>query len=215
MARFIPALRFDALTRFYDPVVALTTRERTFKRRLVEQVALQRGHRVADVGCGTGTLTIMLKRSCESADVIGIDGDPKTLAMARLKALSAKARIEFSEGLAWSLGLADCSVERVTSSLLLHHLDSIDKARTLAEMFRVLVPGGEVHIADWGQPHGPVMRVAFLGVQLLDGFETTTANVRGLLPMYITRAGFERVEETTRFRTPLGSISLYRAVRPR
>jgi hypothetical protein len=58
------------------------------------------------------------------------------------------------------------------------------------------------------------MRLAFLGVQLLDGFSTTSDNVRGLLPHFITRAGFHSVEETSRMRTPLGTISLYRALRP-
>lgn len=214
MAKFIPALRFDALTRFYDPVVALTTREREFKSRLVEQVALHPGQRVLDVGCGTATLTLMLKRSCPDADVVGVDGDPKTLAIAQRKATAAGLDIQLREGLSWSLGVPDASFDHVTSSLLFHHLDADGKMRSLESIHRALKPGGQLHLADWGRAHDPFMRAAFLSVQLLDGFATTRDNVRGLLPDYMARAGFDRVEETTRLRTPLGSISLYRAVHP-
>lgn len=214
MARFIPALRFDALTRFYDPVVAATTRERTFKRRLVEQVALQPGQRLLDVGCGTGTLTLLLKQSSPAAEVVGLDGDPKTLAMARRKAEQAGASIEWREGMSWALGVPDQSFDHITSSLLLHHLDFDGKMTTLTAMRRALKAGGTLHIADWGRAHDVLMRAAFIGVQLLDGFKTTSDNVRGKLPEYIARAGFEHVEETARLRTPLGSVSLYRAPNP-
>jgi ubiquinone/menaquinone biosynthesis C-methylase UbiE len=76
-----------------------------------------------DVGCGTGTLTIMLKQSCPDGEVVGLDGDPKTLAMARRKAAHAGLTIEWREGMSWALGVPDHSFEHVTSSLLLHHLD--------------------------------------------------------------------------------------------
>lgn len=213
MSKYIPALRFDALTRFYDPIVAITTRERTFKSLLVEQVALRPGHTVLDIGCGTGTLTLQLKRSCPTATVIGLDGDPRALEIARRKAREAALEIELREGMSWALDVPDGSVDRVTSSLLFHHLDADGKTRSFASIYLALASGGELHIADWGRAQDPLMRVAFLGVQLLDGFATTTDNVNGKLPEFIEAAGFARVEETKRLRTPLGSISLYRALR--
>jgi hypothetical protein len=58
------------------------------------------------------------------------------------------------------------------------------------------------------------MRLAFLFVQFLDGFETTADNVSGLLPEIIGKAGFEDVQETTRYMTMFGTLSIYRARRP-
>ena len=58
---YIPALRIRALTRFYDPVVALTTREREFKQRLIDQLGPAPGQRILDLGCGTGTLALLVK----------------------------------------------------------------------------------------------------------------------------------------------------------
>ena len=82
---YIPALGFDWLTRFYDPVLRATLREDKFKRLLIEQARIEPGHDVLDLGCGTATLTIMVKQSCPAARVVGLDGDSKVLAIARQK----------------------------------------------------------------------------------------------------------------------------------
>ena len=210
---YIPALRFDALTRFFDPIVRVTTRERRFKQLLLEQVALRPGHSVLDVGCGTGTLAIALAQTCPGADVHGIDGDPNVLAIARAKVARLASRVSLHEGLAWELPFDDASFDRVVSSLVFHHLDSGGKERALAAIHRVLRPGGELHIADWGRAHGPGMRAAFLIVQVLDGFATTQDSVRGRLHGMIANAGFQGVIEPQRLRTPLGTMSLYQGRR--
>lgn len=210
---YIPALRFDALTRFFDPVVRVSTRERRVKQMLIEQVAPRPGHRVLDVGCGTATLAIALGRACPEAEVHGIDIDPKVLAMARDKVGRAAVRVTLHEGPAWELPFDDVSFDRVVSSLTFHHLDRPGKQRTLAAIRRVLRPEGELHIADWGRAHGVGMRLAFVAVQLLDGFATTNDSVAGKLPAFLREADFRDVEETRRLRTPLGTMSLYRARR--
>jgi ubiquinone/menaquinone biosynthesis C-methylase UbiE len=84
--------------------------------------------------------------------------------------------------MAFELPYPDASFDRVISSLLFHHLTRENKERTLREVFRVLRPGEELHVADWGKAQNWPMRVAFLLVQMLDGFETTADNVNGLLP---------------------------------
>ncbi|MCI0693927.1 methyltransferase domain-containing protein [candidate division KSB1 bacterium] len=103
--------------------------------------------------------------------------------------------------------------DRVISSLLLHHLTAENKRRTLAEIFRVLKPGGALHVADWGKAQNVAMRGAFFLVQMFDGFATTTENVQGKLPDYFREAGFANVKETQRYMTVYGTLSLYVAKR--
>ena len=211
---YVPALGFHWLTRMYDPVVAVLLKEEKLKRALVNQIRLKPGHRVLDLGCGTGTLTIMLKRACPTATVVGLDGDLTVLAIARAKMAAASMDIELQEGLAFAPPFAPASFDCVVSSLVFHHLTTEDKRRTLAKVREVLRPGGELHLLDWGQAQNLVMRAAFLGVQFLDGFGTTTDNVRGRLIPFMQEAGFSSVAETGRASTLLGTLSLYRAVAP-
>ena len=75
----------------------------------------------------------------------------------------------------------------------------------------MLRSNGELHIADWGRPHDALMRAAFLPVQLLDGFETTSDNVRDALPALMAAAGFDRVQETRRRRPVFGTLAFLRA----
>ncbi|MDO9093142.1 MAG: class I SAM-dependent methyltransferase [Rubrivivax sp.] len=208
-----PALRFHALTPLYDRVVALTTREGTFKRALLEQAAIEPEQQVLDVGCGTGTLAIAAQRLQPGVQVSALDADPAILAIAAGKARRAGADIAFALGRSSSLPYADERFDRVLSSLFFHHLSWGDKLLTAREMHRVLRPSGELHVADWGRAGGLASRTAFLAVQLLDGFDTTSDNVAGLLPMLFGSAGFRQVEETRRIRTVFGIVSLYRAVK--
>lgn len=210
---FTPALGFHALTPLYDLVVALTTRERTFKRALLEQAAIRSDHVVLDVGCGTGTLAIAALRRQPGVQMSALDADPAILAIARRKARHAGANIDFQVGRSSALPYADERFDRVLSSLFFHHLTWGDKLLTAREMHRVLRPGGEMHVADWGRAGGLVSRTAFLAIQLLDGFDTTSDNVAGLLPVLFASAGFRQVEEARRITTALGVVSLYRAVK--
>jgi ubiquinone/menaquinone biosynthesis C-methylase UbiE len=210
---YLPALRFRALTRIYDPVVRLTTREAHFKQLLIEQAAPAPGQRILDLGCGTGTLAIALKRREPAAEVVGLDADPEMLEQARRKADQAGVKLELTEGYSTTLPYPDASFDRVLSTLFFHHLDSQAKRRTAREIARVLRPGGELHVADWGRPSDPVMALAFLGIRALDGFEPTRDNARGALPEIWEEAGLERAERTRRLRTPFGTLTLYRAER--
>ena len=210
---FNPALGFHALTPLYDRVVALTTRERTFKRALLDQAAIEPGHQVLDVGCGTGTLAIAAQRLQPGVRVWALDADPAILAVAARKARHAGADIAFDLGRSTALPYADERFDSVVSSLFFHHLSWGNKLLTAREMHRVLRPAGELHVADWGRAGGLVSRTAFLPVQLLDGFDTTSDNIAGMLPVHFASAGFRQVEETRRIPTALGIVSLYRAAK--
>jgi len=129
-----------------------TMRESTFKSRLIQQAHIEPGQRVLDLGCGTGTLTLMAKAQRPEADVVGIDADPTILEIAKAKSNAGGLEIEFEQGMSFELPFADASFDRVLSSLLFHHLSREAKSRTLKEIVRVLRPDGQLHIADWGMP---------------------------------------------------------------
>lgn len=208
---YIPALRFGWLTPFYDPLIRWTMREAVFKPTLVEQAHIQPGHHVLDLGCGTATLTILIKQRHPESRVIGLDGDPTVLALARTKLADAEVTIPLDQGLAFELPYPSQVFDRILTSLLLHHLTRDDKRRTLREAFRVLRPGGELHIADFGPPHHVGMAAVSWIVRCL---EEAGDNMKGLLPDLVREAGFEAVEETARYGTVFGTLSLLKAVKP-
>ena len=212
MSRYIPALDYDWLTASYDTLIRLTMPERAFKQKLIELAGIRAGQAVLDVGCGTATLAIMAKRAHPEADVVGLDGDPKILAIAARKVSAAALAIPLHYGMAFELPYSDASFDRVLSSLVLHHLSSDDKLRTLLECNRVLRPRGELHIADWGKPHSGLMWACSRIVRFFDGPETVD-NLRGRLPEFCRQAGFLDVAEPCRIATVFGTLSFYRARR--
>jgi ubiquinone/menaquinone biosynthesis C-methylase UbiE len=211
---YLRALRFPALTRIYDPFIRLTTREALFKRRLVEQAAVRPNQRVLDLGCGTGTLALLVKHFQPEAEVVGLDADPKMLEQAREKAERVRVKLELTEGFSTALPYPDGSFDLVLSTLFFHHLDPGSKRKTASEVARVLRSGGELHVADYGPPPDPLMAAAFLTVRAFDGLESTRDNARGELPAIFERAGLEQAAQTGQLRTVLGALALYRAKRP-
>ena len=212
--RFVPALGRAWLTPYYDVVVRTTTRERRFKRTLIEQAGLEPGQRVLDLATGTGTLSIWMKEHQPSLDIAAVDGDHAILSIASGKAAKVNADVRWIKALSTELPFPDAHFDRVVSSLFFHHLTPANKARTAGEAFRVLKPGGEFHVADWGLPAGPLMRGLFLTIQLLDGFENTRDNLAGKLIPLLEQAGFVDVGQRQAFNTIYGTMALYAAVRP-
>jgi ubiquinone/menaquinone biosynthesis C-methylase UbiE len=211
---YVPALRFRSLTRVYDPLIRWTTREREFRRRLLEQADLRPGHRVLDLGSGTGTLAIMAERSQTGLEVRGLDADEEMIERAGRKAAEAGVTADFDRGFSDVLPYDGRSFDRVLSTLFFHHLPGESKRRTLREVARVLAPGGELHVADWGKASDPVMAGLFLGIRLLDGIENTADNAAGALPALFGEAGLGEAAETDTMRTPFGTLALYSAVKP-
>jgi ubiquinone/menaquinone biosynthesis C-methylase UbiE len=181
-------------------VVALTARERTFKRKLLEHARLSPEDRVLDVGCGTGTLAIAA--APRAGEVVGLDADPEVLARARAKAAKAGLEIQFDEGYSTELPYPDDRFDVALSTLFFHHLKDADKERTARELRRVLAPGGRLVVGDLGRPHDPFMRAAVASVQLVDGRETTSLNVAGKLPALLGATVADRL------RTPIGTIEI-------
>jgi len=156
----------------------------------------------------------MIRNHYPRSAVFGVDADPKILRLAKRKSVTSNQEFRLTCGMSYDLPYSHESFDTVISSLLFHHLTEEDKLRTLREVHRVLKRGGELYIGDWGKPQARLMRAAFLVIQLLDGFETTRGNVHGLLPQFMRDGGFDDVQETVRFWTMLGTLSVYQARKP-
>ncbi len=210
---FIPALRFHALTGLFDAAVRVGVREATFKTRLLEPMNLGPGTSALDVGCGTGTLLALAGKRFPEADFTGLDGDPAILARAGRKLAGQARPVRLVAGFANELPFENASFDAAMSSLVFHHLTTDRKHAALREIRRVLKPGGILHLADYGKARNPFERLAFLQVQLLDGFATTSDHAAGRLPDFIRECGFNDVRLTDEIPTATGVVTILRARR--
>lgn len=211
--QFIPALRFDWLTRFYDFVVGSTMPEKKFKTSLIMQANLLSGDTVLDFGSGTSTLSILIKQINPTVKVIGVDVDEKVIKLGRKNITEAGLDIPIYKYDGSTLPFPDHSQDKVLSSLVFHHLTTNQKKIALKEIYRVLKPSGELHIADWGKAQNFLMRIAFYLIQILDGFKTTSDNINNLLPSYIKEAGFKEIQVGKYYNTMFGTIRLLEALK--
>ncbi len=143
---YLPAAGHDAFLPGYDLLTRALGMNPAY-RELVAQAGLTAGQRVIEIGCGTGNLTVRAKKSCQGADVIGTDPDPRALRRAERK-VKGMTGIGFTRAYAQALPFDDGGFDVALSSMMLHHLDEATKVAAAAEVFRVLRPGGTLHIVD-------------------------------------------------------------------
>jgi ubiquinone/menaquinone biosynthesis C-methylase UbiE len=209
-----PALRFDALAWAYDPLAMRIVRAPTWRPALVDVIAPVPGQRILDLGCGTGSLCLLVKARCPEAVIIGIDPDPAILLRARRKAEAAGWELPLIRASATALPTEpplDQAMDVCVASLMLHHLKRSEKQVALAEAVRMLKPGGRFLIADWGPPRTRSGRLGFFITQLFDGFETTRDHATGAFLDLVSAAGLNLVFELGRWPTPVGVLCLYSA----
>lgn len=213
---FTPALGRAELTADYDRVIGVMTRETKWRGRLVGSIAPQIGETVVDLGCGTGTLAIMLASAAPNVRVIGVDPDPDVLTLATEKALGQQIDIEFFEALGGERieGLPYGNADKVLASLVLHHCPIDAKQALLANAYALLKTGGALFIADYGVQKTLLMQILFNQVRSLDGYENTRANKDGMVPVLMSQLGFVAVTEHWTVQTPSGSISLWAGRKP-
>lgn len=211
---FTPALGRPGLTRLYDLAIRLLTRERTWRSALLRQLAPKGGESILDVGCGTGSFAIMLKREAPGARVVGLDPDPAVLAIAAAKAKAAGVEIEWREGYANDAADLGESFHKAVSSLVFHQVPLLGKREGIAAMFQAVRPGGEVHIADYAFQRNKLMRALFrVTVQLVDGVADTQPNADGIIETILSDLTVGEIPAQRILWTPTGAISLFQATR--
>jgi ubiquinone/menaquinone biosynthesis C-methylase UbiE len=178
---------------------------------LRDQAGLQPHHRVLDVGCGTGTLAVLIKRGHPRVDVIALDPDPRALARAQRKADRAGVAIRFDQGFADALNYRDQTFDRVFSSMMFHHLEADARAPALREIRRVLKPRGRLELLDFDAPesggHGIVGRLIHSHHRLQDNSERRIVDL-------MTAAGFLSARKTASSKRLFGRIAFYQASAP-
>lgn len=136
----------------YDPITqyALPPNETWVRQSLIDAIQTQ-PRRILDLGCGTGSTTLMLKQAFPQAEVIGLDLSPYMLVVAEHKAKQAGLEIQWHHRKAEQTRFPDASFDLVTASLLFHETPPIVAQTILQESYRLLTSGGEVLILDGNQ----------------------------------------------------------------
>jgi len=209
--KYIPALRFKWLTPLYDVFLSLTMPEKKIKQELIALAHIQPNAKVLDFGCGTATLTIMVMQTYPDAKVTGIDTDMQILDKAVKKIKEKKSDIFLLDYDGIKLPFQHNTFNRILSCLVFHHLDTDTKQKVFGELFHVLNKNGQLYIADFGRSKSWLQRTLFNLIRGLDGFKSTHANAKGLLPKLISEAGFENVDIQRRFKTLLGEVQIISA----
>ena len=145
------AVRYDALNHLLSMGV-----DRSWRRKVVRRVHAAKPATILDLATGTGDLAIMLARECEQSAVTGIDLSEQMLAIGRQKVSQAglEQRITLMQGDAENLPAEDNSFDAVTVAFGVRNFE--DLARGVAEIHRVLRPGGIVCVLEFGMPRNKI-----------------------------------------------------------
>ena len=166
---------------------------RALRQRAITLARLQPGDAVLDVGCGTGTLAMEVARRVGRAGrVAGVDPSPQQIARARAKAARRHVPIEFQIGVIEQLAFPDQTFDVVFSTLMMHHVPESLKRQGLAEIVRVLKPGGRLVVADFTRKQERVGQAA--------RFHAGGSSLQELATQ-VSDAGFSEVE-TEKMRPP-------------
>jgi ubiquinone/menaquinone biosynthesis C-methylase UbiE len=160
-------------------------------KRVLKYAAPQSGEKALDVGCGPGTMAIALaEKVSPGGEVVGIDASSDMIRVAARKAKKAGSAARFEAAAIESLPFADATFDLATSTFMLHHLPEDVIAKGLAEVRRVLKPGGRFVIVDFASDSG-----SFLGHLLSIVGHSHGKSTFPDLEAALHRAGFTTTEK--------------------
>ncbi|MEC4817435.1 MAG: methyltransferase domain-containing protein, partial [Scytonema sp. PMC 1069.18] len=174
---------YDAITQYVLP-----PNETVVRQTVIDAVKVQ-PRRILDLGCGTGSTTLMLKQAFPQTEVIGLDLSPYMLVRASHKSQSAGLDIHWRHGNAEKTGFPDASFDLVTASLLFHETPTAVSEAIVRECFRLLVVGGQVLILDGNQ--NTLRQLDWLNNVFEEPYIREYA--AGSVDDWMTKAGFEAV----------------------
>lgn len=206
--RYLPGMGRDWLLPLYDPLTRLMGID-SAHRRLAEHAQLDCARRVLEIGCGTGNLTLLVKRLRPQLEVVGLDPDPKALARADRKARRAGLELELHRGFADQLPYPEGSFDRVLSALMFHHLESDLRVASLREIARVLRPGGALLLMDFGGSSHNLHGLS----RLARRSHTFEDNWDGRIPALMSEAGLSQATAIDQQAKHMGQLTYYRATR--
>lgn len=156
------APRYDLLNRLLSAGV-----DQSWRRAAVREALKHGPKRVLDLACGTGDLTLLLKKSAPEAEVVGADFALPMLELARAKAKKSGLQVRFQEADALELDFPDEHFDAVTIAFGFRNF--ADYERALAELHRVLRPGGRLCILEFPPPpkSGPGVLYRFYFTRVL------------------------------------------------
>jgi ubiquinone/menaquinone biosynthesis C-methylase UbiE len=174
----------------YDPITqyVLPPYEPWVRQSLIDQISSQ-PQQILDLGCGTGSNTLLLKHSFPNSTVTGLDLSPYMLAVAEDRSRQANLTIEWRHGTAELTQFEAGSFDLITASLLFHETPPGITQAILTESYRLLAPGGRILILDGNQS-------TLRSLDLLNNiFEEPyiQAYAAGNLDAWLGKAGFDQV----------------------
>jgi ubiquinone/menaquinone biosynthesis C-methylase UbiE len=178
------AITYDPITKYVLPPNEIWVRE-----ALIDKIRVK-PQSILDLGCGTGSTTLMLQEKFPIAQVIGLDLSPYMLIVADYKAREKKAPIKWVHCDAKKTNFQANNFDLITVSLLFHETPVAISQLILQECLRILKPGGELIILDGNQT--TLRQTEWLNNVFEEPYIKDYAN--SSLESLMGRSGFENVQ---------------------
>lgn len=178
---------------FYDLIVSIITlgQSKRLRQMTINLSKLKESEKILDVGCGTGGVTIPAKLKVgRNGYAAGVDPSPEMIGEARKKAVKKKLDIDFRLGVIESIPFPDGTFDVVTSSLMMHHLPHELQLKGMAEIYRVLKPGGRLLIVDTKRPKVIILKQVFDALAKHHGIKFGLGDI----PEMLKSIGFKSAE---------------------